>query len=116
MTPASYSRAAEGGGTRPSPLGVFDDPRYAQQIAVGRAKEYQSAAPFPNICIDDFLPENVARALRPPFQGLKTSPGWSVTTRTIADGTNMTRPNFPSFSARCFVNLTRDNLRSFSKL
>jgi hypothetical protein len=37
MTSASHSLAAEGGGTRPSPLGVFDDPRYAQ-IAVGRAR------------------------------------------------------------------------------
>jgi hypothetical protein len=53
MASASHSLAAEGG-TRPSPFGVFDDPRYAQ-IAVGRAKQYQSAVPFPNICIDDFL-------------------------------------------------------------
>ncbi len=48
------------------PLGVFDDPRYAQ-IAVERAKEYQGAAPFPNICIDNFLPEAMARELSAAF-------------------------------------------------
>jgi hypothetical protein len=48
MTFASYSRAAERGEARLSPLGVFDDPRYAQ-MAVERANDYQGAAPFPNI-------------------------------------------------------------------
>lgn len=50
----------------PSPLGVFDDTRYAR-IAVERAKEYQTSAPFPNICIDNFLPEDMARALSAAF-------------------------------------------------
>src|SRR5262245_29144638 len=45
-----------------TPLGVFDSQRYAQ-IAVQRAKDYQTAAPFPNIAIDDFLPEGLARVL-----------------------------------------------------
>ena len=49
-----------------SPLGIFDNPRYAQ-IAVERANEYQGAAPFPNICIDDFLPEDIAHALSAAF-------------------------------------------------
>lgn len=66
MTSASYLHAAGSAGSPPSPLGVFDDPRYAE-IAVGRAKEYQSAAPFPNICIDDFLPEDMAHALSAAF-------------------------------------------------
>ena len=66
MTSARPSRAAEGNGVRSNPLGVFDDPRYAQ-IAVGRANEYRTAAPFPNICIDDFLPEDVARAVSAAF-------------------------------------------------
>jgi Rps23 Pro-64 3,4-dihydroxylase Tpa1-like proline 4-hydroxylase len=66
MTSVSPSHGAEVGVTSRGPLGVFDDPRYAR-IAVGRAKEYQSAAPFPNICIDDFLPEDVAHALSAAF-------------------------------------------------
>jgi hypothetical protein len=49
-----------------SSLGVFDSQRYAR-IAVERAQEYQNAAPFPNICIDDFLPEDVAHALSAAF-------------------------------------------------
>lgn len=47
-------------------LGVFDDPRYAE-IATRRAGEYQSAAPFANIVIDDFLPDDLARALAAAF-------------------------------------------------
>jgi len=45
---------------------VFDDARYAR-IAVERANEYQNAPPFPNICIDDFLPKDVAHALSAAF-------------------------------------------------
>ena len=48
------------------PQGVFDSTRYAE-IAVARAKEYQTAAPFPNIAIDNFLPINLARALSDAF-------------------------------------------------
>jgi len=36
-------------------------------MAVERANEYQGAAPFPNICIDDFLPEETAHALSAAF-------------------------------------------------
>ena len=36
-------------------------------MAVDRAKEYQGAAPFPNICIDNFLPEDTAHALSAAF-------------------------------------------------
>jgi hypothetical protein len=50
----------------PSPLGIFDDPRYAR-IAVQRAQDYQGAAPFPNITLDNFLPEPMARALSAAF-------------------------------------------------
>lgn len=60
------SRAPETGAAAPSPLGVFDDPRYAE-IAVQRASEYQNAAPFPNITIDNFLPVDMARALSAAF-------------------------------------------------
>ena len=66
MISASHSRAAKGDVAGLNPLGVFDDPRYAQ-MAVGRAKEYQNAPPFPNICIDDFLPEEIADALSAAF-------------------------------------------------
>jgi Rps23 Pro-64 3,4-dihydroxylase Tpa1-like proline 4-hydroxylase len=66
MSSASYSHVEEVGGATSSPLGVFDAPRYAQ-IAVGRAREYQNAAPFPNICIDNFLPESLAHALSAAF-------------------------------------------------
>lgn len=57
MTTSSHSQ---------SPLGVFDDPRYPQ-LAVQRAKEYKSAAPFPNICLDNFLPNDLAHALASAF-------------------------------------------------
>ncbi len=48
--------------------GVFDDPRYAR-LALDRAAEYQSAPPFPNIALDDFLPEALARELSAAFPG-----------------------------------------------
>jgi 2OG-Fe(II) oxygenase superfamily len=48
------------------PLGVFDNPKYAE-IAVARAREYQSAGPFPNIALDNFLPVELARALSAAF-------------------------------------------------
>jgi len=66
MVSVSHSRAVKGNAAGLSPLGVFDNPRYAQ-IAVERASEYQGAAPFPNICIDDFLPEDIAHALSASF-------------------------------------------------
>jgi Rps23 Pro-64 3,4-dihydroxylase Tpa1-like proline 4-hydroxylase len=47
-------------------LGVFDDTRYAQ-LALQRAKEYGSAAPFPNIAFDNFLPEPLAHSLSNAF-------------------------------------------------
>ncbi len=48
------------------PLGVFDDPRYAE-TALQSASLYQNAAPFPNITIDNFLPEDLARTLSAAF-------------------------------------------------
>ena len=36
-------------------------------MARERANEYKRAAPFPNICIDDFLPEDMAHALSAAF-------------------------------------------------
>lgn len=50
----------------PNPLGVFDNPHYAQ-MALKRAKEYQDAAPFPNITLDNFLPDEMACALSAAF-------------------------------------------------
>lgn len=47
-------------------LGVFDNPRYAR-IAFERAQDYQSAAPFPHIVLDDFLPIPLAQALSAAF-------------------------------------------------
>jgi Rps23 Pro-64 3,4-dihydroxylase Tpa1-like proline 4-hydroxylase len=54
------------GSDNKNPLGVFDDPHYAK-IAVARAKDYQSAQPFPNIVLDNFLPEDIARELAGAF-------------------------------------------------
>lgn len=47
-------------------LGVFDNPRYAR-IALERAQDYQSAAPFPHIVLDDFLPIPLAQSLSAAF-------------------------------------------------
>jgi hypothetical protein len=49
-----------------NPLGVFDNRHYAQ-LAVERAQDYQTAAPFPSITLDNFLPEKMARALSAAF-------------------------------------------------
>ena len=49
-----------------TPLGVFDDPSYAN-IAVQRAQDYRNAAPFPNIALDNFLPEELAHTLSSAF-------------------------------------------------
>jgi len=51
-----------------SSLGVFDDPAYAR-LALDKAKQYQSAAPFPNIVLDNFLPVPLARNLAAAFPG-----------------------------------------------
>ena len=48
------------------PLGVFDDPRFAE-LAVQRAEAYGSADPFPHGVYDDFLPDDLARALSANF-------------------------------------------------
>jgi hypothetical protein len=48
------------------PLGVFDDPHYAA-LALARADEYRSAAPFPHAVLDDFLPGELARELSRSF-------------------------------------------------
>ncbi len=60
------SYAPEVGANIPSPLGVFDDPRYAE-IALRRGQEYQGADPFPHIVIDNFLPPALTRALGAAF-------------------------------------------------
>ena len=49
-------------------LGVFDDPMYAR-LALDRARDYQTAAPFPNIVLDDFLPADLARRISAAFPG-----------------------------------------------
>jgi Rps23 Pro-64 3,4-dihydroxylase Tpa1-like proline 4-hydroxylase len=50
----------------PQVLGVFDDPRYAK-LATDNAAQYQANAPFPNIVLDNFLPETLARRLSAAF-------------------------------------------------
>ncbi len=52
-----------------SPLGVFDDPRYAA-LALARADEYRAAAPFPHAVFDDFLPIELAHDLSASFPEL----------------------------------------------
>lgn len=47
-------------------LGVFDDPAYAR-LAVERAEQYQSAAPFSHGVFDNFLPDGLARRLSDAF-------------------------------------------------
>lgn len=47
-------------------LGIFDDPGFAR-LAVDRAAAYRSASPFPNIAIDDFLPNSIAHELAAAF-------------------------------------------------
>src|SRR5690606_12215536 len=49
-----------------SPLGVFDDPRYAA-LALERAAVYQSAEPFPHTVFEDFLPVDLAHELSGAF-------------------------------------------------
>jgi Rps23 Pro-64 3,4-dihydroxylase Tpa1-like proline 4-hydroxylase len=56
--------AASAGGA--SPIGVFDDPRYAE-LAVSLRDRYRCAEPFPHIVIDDFLPEGIARSVANAF-------------------------------------------------
>jgi hypothetical protein len=51
------------------PVGVFDDPRYAE-LAMANAGAYQSAAPFPHGVYDDFLPAELATALAASFPTL----------------------------------------------
>ncbi|HEY8216658.1 MAG TPA: 2OG-Fe(II) oxygenase [Acidimicrobiia bacterium] len=46
----------------PTPLGVFDDPRYAG-LAASLAPSYRDAEPFPHVVIDDFLPVELARGV-----------------------------------------------------
>jgi 2-oxoglutarate-Fe(II)-dependent oxygenase superfamily protein len=49
-----------------SPLGTFDDPRYAA-LALETAPSYQSAVPFPHAVFDDFLPDALAHELSQAF-------------------------------------------------
>jgi hypothetical protein len=55
------SGAADG-----TPLGTFDDPRFAR-LALDRSAEYRSAAPFPHIALDDFLDRALATELSRAF-------------------------------------------------
>lgn len=50
----------------PEPLGVLDDPHYAA-LALERSEGYRGAAPFPHTIIDDFLPDELARAVARSF-------------------------------------------------
>lgn len=49
-----------------SPLGVFDQSQYATR-AVENARVYQTAAPFPHILLDNFLPPELAHQLASAF-------------------------------------------------
>jgi hypothetical protein len=53
-------------GSSTGPLGVFDAADYAK-TAVTRARDYQTAQPFPHIVLDDFLPQDLARQLSAAF-------------------------------------------------
>ncbi len=52
--------------TSASSLGIFDNPKFAK-LAVENAEKYQNAAPFPHICFDNFLDEEVTRAVANAF-------------------------------------------------
>ena len=67
MTSASYSRAAEGGGDPGRARLEYSMTRAMRRWPSGVRRNTKSAAPFPNICVDDFLPENVAHALSAAF-------------------------------------------------
>jgi Rps23 Pro-64 3,4-dihydroxylase Tpa1-like proline 4-hydroxylase len=45
-----------------SPLGVFDDPKFAR-LAVESAEAYRTAPPFPHIAFDDFMDSRVTAAV-----------------------------------------------------
>jgi hypothetical protein len=49
-----------------TPLGTFDDPRFAR-LALQHAPEWKTAEPFPHVVIDNFLNEDVARAVERDF-------------------------------------------------
>ncbi len=49
-----------------SPLGVFDDPKYAK-LALDNAEKYRTADPYPHIIFDDFLPDPIARSIHETF-------------------------------------------------
>ena len=57
---------AKSGAQIADPMGVFDDRRYAE-IAVRNAQAYQTAAPFGQCALDNFLPEDLAYALAAAF-------------------------------------------------
>jgi hypothetical protein len=49
-----------------TPLGTFDDPRYAR-LALDRSEQYQSAEPFPHVVLDEFVSPELALALSQAF-------------------------------------------------
>ena len=52
-----------------TPLGTFDDPRYAR-LALDRSADYQSAEPFPHVVLDEFLAPELALALSRAFPAI----------------------------------------------
>lgn len=52
--------------TTPEVFATFDNPRYAK-LALEHAPLWQSAEPFPHVVIDNFLDEQIARALEREF-------------------------------------------------
>ena len=52
--------------TEVSPLGMFDDPRFAR-LALEHAAEWKAADPFPHVVIDNFFNEDVAQAVERDF-------------------------------------------------
>lgn len=59
-----------------SPLGMFDNPRYAR-LALEYASRWQSAEPFPHVIIDGFLDEGIAAAVEREFPLLEQTE-WTV--------------------------------------
>jgi 2OG-Fe(II) oxygenase superfamily len=81
-------------------LALFDDPHYAR-ISLDNASAYQANEPFPHICIDNFLPEDIAQCLYQDFPF--PDPTCKVhsntnTSRSFQDNTSFFKTNLRLFS------------------
>jgi hypothetical protein len=81
-------------------LSLFDDPHYAR-IPLDNSLVYQANKPFPHICIDNFLPDDIAHCLYQDFPF--PDPTCKVhsnnnTSRSFQDNTSLFNPNLRLFS------------------